>query len=143
MRLITLLLCLSVFTAPALAAGPVVYGAAIDPAGAATPLGAATADIEAHAGVRRKFSGRITDVCQKKGCWVMLEDRGEVARVMLGDHDFAIPAQVRGRAVVQGVLSRHELDEHAATHLAEDAGSDTPVDRFEYRIVASGVEVSG
>lgn len=129
MRLLALMLCLSASPIHALGAGPLVYGAALDPAGAATPLGAATADIQAHAGISGKFSGRITDVCQKKGCWVMLEDQGEVARVMLGDHDFAIPAKVRGRALVQGVLSRHQLDQGAAKHLTVSSalkGSRTP-----------------
>ena len=31
----------------------------------------------------QKFSGRITEVCQAKGCWVMLEDEGQAARVMM------------------------------------------------------------
>lgn len=111
------------------------------PEGVAQPIGAAiAAGIEADAPAR-KFSGRVTEVCQAKGCWVMLEDDGRVARVMMKDHDIGLPRDARGPAVVHGVLTEKLLDEKTARHLAEDAGRSEPVATREYRIVATSVEL--
>lgn len=137
--LLTLLLACS---AGLRAEEPEKYGADLPP-GQTIPVSAALSDLQAHAGKPLKFRGRITDVCQKKGCWVMLESEGQVARVLLGDHDFYIPKDVRGPAVVYGVLSRHRLSEAAAAHTASETSDGAVVPEYEYRIVAEGVEVAG
>ncbi|MDH5823081.1 DUF4920 domain-containing protein [Luteimonas sp. RD2P54] len=122
-------------------AGPQVYGEPLPP-GEAVPVSAAIADFTAHAETPRRFSGRIAQVCQAKGCWMMLEQDGRAARVMFGDHAFYIPKDSTGAAEVHGVLTRHELTEAAARHLAEDAGQAAPAPSVEYRIVADGVEIA-
>src|SRR5690606_27001165 len=90
------------------ATGPASYGDAFAD-GPAVPLSRAIADYDAHAGEPRRFSGRITEVCQAKGCWMMLEDDGQAARVMFGDHAFALPKDASGSAVVHGVMARKAL----------------------------------
>ncbi len=115
------------------------FGADIPP-GAVVPLSAALADPAAHEGQAKVFSGRVVDVCQKKGCWVMLEDEGQGARVLLGDHDFYVPKDVRGQAQVHGVLSRVALSPAAQQHTAKET-SGAPVPAVEYRILADGVQV--
>jgi len=110
------------------------------PQGPVVPLASALADPVAHVGQPRVFSGRVVDVCQKKGCWVMLEDEGQGARVLLGDHDFYVPKDVRGKAQVHGVLSRVELSPDAQRHTAQET-SGAAVPPVEYRIVADGVQV--
>jgi hypothetical protein len=60
-----------------------VYGARL-PATmpAAVDLDTAAAHLEDHAGKPAAFSGRITEVCQKMGCWVVLSsEQGTLARV--------------------------------------------------------------
>lgn len=116
------------------------FGADV-PAGPVVPLSQALADPAAHEGQPRVFSGRVVDVCQKKGCWVMLEDAGQGARVLLGDHDFYVPKDVRGPAQVHGVLARTTLSPAARAHTAEEASTPTPVPDVEYRILADGVQV--
>lgn len=119
------------------------YGAPIVDATAAVPISVAAADTDAYAGAEHRFSGRITEVCQKEGCWMMLEDDGHAARVMMRDHAFLVPKDASGRAEVYGVLSVKELSKEAADHLAEDAGGDVaPVTR-ELRIDATGVRIDG
>lgn len=110
------------------------------PQGPVVPLARALADPASHVGQPTVFSGRVVDVCQKKGCWVMLEDEGQGARVLLGDHDFYVPKDVRGAAQVHGVLSRVELSPDAQRHTAEET-SGAAVPPVEYRIVADGVQV--
>src|SRR5690606_23514843 len=70
----SLMLTLSILLfAPAAFAGePKTYGEAL-PEATAVPLSVAAADTDAHAGKANRFSGRITEVCQKEGCWMMLE----------------------------------------------------------------------
>lgn len=133
--------CLSALL-PALAvAGS--YGLEPMPAGEATPVQAAIADFDRHAEGRQKFSGRIVEVCQNKGCWVVLEDQGESVRVMMHDHKFDVPKDSSGPAVVYGQLQRKELSEDHRQHLQEESTRGMEVAKVEYRIDAYAVEIGG
>lgn len=125
----------------AFAGEPKTYGESL-PEATAVPISVAAADTDAYLGKANRFSGRITEVCQKEGCWMMLEDDGQVARVMMHDHAFTIPKDATGRAEVQGVLSVKELSKEAAEHLAEDGNGVVPASR-ELRIDATGVRIEG
>ena len=89
-----------------------------------------------------RFSGRITEVCQAKGCWMMLEDDGKAARVVFGQHDFHIPVDTTGSAMVHGVLTRKELTPAQVEHLSADSGKGVAAEPVEYRITADGIEVA-
>ncbi len=119
------------------------YGDPIPADAAAVPISIAAADVDAHAGEPRRFSGRITEVCQKEGCWMMLEDDGQAARVLMRDHAFFVPKDASGRAEVYGVLSVKQLSPEAAAHLAEDAGNGALPAERELRIEATGVQIDG
>ena len=108
------------------------------PEGASTPIAQAVAGFDAHAGKPARFNGRIAEVCQAEGCWMVLEDDGQTARVMFGDHAFQIPKDSAGRAEVHGVLSRKQLTPAQIKHLEEDSKG-LPVSPVEYRILADGV----
>ena len=113
-------------TAPepiAIVDGHPVYGAQM-PAGDATPIGSVLANADQYAGKAQKFSGRVTKVCQKKGCWMVMADGEQSARVMFGEDDFFIPTDTSGNAVVYGTLSAKTMSESMAKHLAKDAGKD-------------------
>ena len=118
---------------------PARYGAPL-PATAAIPVSEAVAAFDQHAGKPQRYSGRITDVCQAQGCWMVLEDNGQTARVMFKDHAFLIPKDSSGHAEVVGVLSRKELTPEQVEHLrAESQGLE--VAPVEYRILAEGAEI--
>src|SRR5690606_37333836 len=74
------------------------YGEPIPADGAVVSISTAAADVDAHAGEPRRYSGRITEVCQKEGCWMMLEDDGQAARVLMRDHAFSVPKDASGQA---------------------------------------------
>jgi len=80
------------------------YGAAL-PEGDAVAIDVAATAVANYAGKPQLFSGRITEVCQKEGCWLVIEENGQSARVMVKDHAFAVPKDASGRAVVYGVLT--------------------------------------
>ena len=119
---------------------PARYGKRL-PAVAAVPVAQAVVAFDQHAGKPLRFSGRITEVCQAEGCWMVLEDDGQTARVMFADHAFLIPKDSSGRAEVGGVLSRKQLTPEQVEHLRED-GNGLDVSPVEYRILADGVEIS-
>ncbi|GAB2491454.1 DUF4920 domain-containing protein [Arenimonas alkanexedens] len=110
------------------------------PVGEAVSIAAAAADPAAHANAPAKFSGRITQVCQKKGCWVVLEDEGSSARVMAKDHGFEVPKDASGRAIAFGQMELEPITEEHARHLVEDDGAAPPAER-ELRIVATAIEI--
>jgi hypothetical protein len=115
------------------------YGAAM-PAGDATPISVAAASVQpGESGEARKFSGRVTEVCQAKGCWVMLEHDGHAARVMAKDHGFAVPKDARGQAVVYGTLTVKQLDAAAVEHFESE--SEREVASRELRIEATSIEL--
>ena len=117
------------------------WGEAIAADAKAESLGAALAQLSAErASVEGVFSGRVGKVCQKQGCWLQLIDGEQMARVMT-NHDFTVPKDLAGDAVVSGKLERVEISEKEARHMAEDAGKafDPAASRIEYRIAARGV----
>ena len=134
----TLLLSSLLLLSPAAFAGT-TYGEPM-PAGDATGIAAAAADPSAHTGAAAKFTGRITQVCQKKGCWVVLEQDGQSARVMAKGHGFAVPMDASGEAVAYGELKLEPITPEHARHLVEDDGAQAPAAN-ELRIVATSIEI--
>lgn len=136
MRLFTVFALLT-FAAAAHADDVKPYGKPL-PEGVSTPISQAVADFEAYAEKPARFSGRIAQVCQAEGCWVVLEDNGQTARVTFADHAFAVPKDSAGRAEVHGVLSRKELTPAQIKHLEEDSKG-LSVSPVEYRVLADGI----
>lgn len=122
------------------AASAAVYGDTL-PEGEATGVATAVAHAEHLAGKPAKIAGRITQVCQNKGCWVVLEENGETIRVMVKDHAFALPKDASGRAVAFGELKLEPISEAHAKHLREDDGAGEVGER-ELRLVATSIELA-
>ncbi|MBO6655810.1 MAG: DUF4920 domain-containing protein [Pseudomonadales bacterium] len=92
----------------------------------------------------QKISGQITEVCQKKGCFMVLSDGHQFARVTFKDYGFFVPIDSSSKdAVVYGQLTSKTLNPDQANHYEEDAGREgrykEPV--TEYSIVASSVVI--
>jgi hypothetical protein len=127
-----------------LSASPAVLAAdfgAPMPEGEAIAISVAAADPAAHVGQPAKFSGRITEVCQKKGCWIVLEQDGQSARVMAKDHGFEVPKDASGDAIAYGVLQEEPISAEHARHLVEDDGAKAPAES-ELRIVATSIRIA-
>lgn len=87
---------------------------------------------------------RVSQVCQKKGCFFIAQDGDTTVRVAFKDYSFFVPTDISGRRVTLiGELKRVELSEEQAAHLEEDLQSDAadvaPGPQFE--IVATAVRV--
>lgn len=74
-----------------------------------------------------KIIGEVKEVCQVKGCWMMINLGGdEEMRVTFRDYEFFVPKNIEGRtAIVEGTLKRETTDVATLRHYAEDAGKNS------------------
>ena len=68
--------------------------------------------------------GKVTDVCQKKGCWMKLEKNdGETIRVTFKDYALFMPKDIVGKEVImRGKAMTDTTSVDDLKHFAEDAG---------------------
>lgn len=89
--------------------------------------------------------GRVSKVCQKKGCWLALDTgdamplRVTVPRTDAGDYAFTVPTDLTGWATVSGTLEQVTLDAPTQQHLADDGAA--PTSTTELRLAAAGIAV--
>ena len=95
-----------------------------------------------------KVQGTVSEVCQKKGCWMTIvsEDTDQEMRVRFKDYGFFVPKDISGRKVVfEGKAFRDITSVEDLKHYAEDGGkSKEEIDAITepeeaYNFLASGV----
>lgn len=92
------------------------------------------------------IQGTISDVCQKKGCWMVISDGNSQMRITFKDYGFFVPTDCSGKSVtVQGTVSVEEIPEDLAKHYAEESKGEDP-DEIEgpqrvVTMVATGVRI--
>ena len=75
-----------------------------------------------------KVSANVKAVCQKKGCWMTLEDKGMdlPIRVKMVGYRFFVPKNAGGAAaVLEGTLKKTVISQAEAQHYADDAAEGT------------------
>jgi hypothetical protein len=92
--------------------------------------------------------GRISDVCQRKGCWTILRDGSAHVRVRFKDYAFFLPRDATGaEAFIEGFVKVETLSEKEARHYESESRDGDPesVDgpRREVGFTASGVRLLG
>jgi hypothetical protein len=96
------------------------------------------------------LKGKVTEVCQAKGCWMNIVDpvsgSEEAMFVQFKDYGFFVPKDIAGREVLlEGKAYKEETSVEELRHYAEDAGQSEeeiaqitePV--MEKKFLASGV----
>ena len=103
-----------------------------------------------HVDATVRVSGRVADVCQKKGCWMVITpenttDAKAMIRVTMKDHAFSVDQQgAGGIAQLEGVLKAVEVDEETVEHYASEGGANGAVPEkhgMNYELVASAVQM--
>lgn len=71
-----------------------------------------------------KLTGKIVEVCQKKGCWMKLDlGNGQTMRITFKDYAFFVPKNSGNKTVViEGIASWQETSVEELKHYAKDAG---------------------
>lgn len=90
--------------------------------------------------------GRVSEVCQRKGCWTILRDGEARVRVRFADYAFFLPRDCVGAdAWVEGTVSVRTLSEKEARHLeGERVGGEPEAihgPQREVGFVATGVRL--
>jgi len=119
------------------------YGAPIAANITPVPLAEVLADPGAFKDREVVVSGRIAQVCQTKGCWMMLTDGDAAARVMTR-HKYFLPKDASGDAIAIGTLTERELDAKEAEHMSKDAGAGAkPIEAGtrEWRLMATSIRI--
>ena len=87
-----------------------------------TPLREVVSRPELHVDRTLLVKGRISDVCQKKGCWMVLSDGESQMRVRFADYGFFVPKDSSGKsAYIEGRAVVEEIGEKEARHYEAEA----------------------
>jgi hypothetical protein len=71
--------------------------------------------------------GRISDVCQKRGCWVVLSEGDSHVRIGFKDYGFFVPKDCGGsQAYVEGRVQVETLSEEQARHYESESRNGDP-----------------
>jgi len=88
------------------------------------PLGKVTKKSKTWNGKKVQIRGRITGVCPKKGCWMMVQDGEQTVRVKFTDYSFFVPLDCTKQfATAEGTVTVRVESEAERRHYAEDAGA--------------------
>lgn len=101
----------------------VTFGEEIDAEGAIT-LEQFAQNMESNDSLEAKVVATPSKVCQKKGCWFIVElPSGEEMRIKTKGHDYLVPKNMAGKEVVfEGLAYRDTVTVKQLQHFAEDAG---------------------
>lgn len=70
-----------------------------------------------------KFTAKVNEVCQSKGCWMQMDLGEEEAMVKFKDYAFFMPKDIAGEEIiVSGKAFINEMSVDEQRHYAEDAG---------------------
>ncbi|MEM1404614.1 MAG: DUF4920 domain-containing protein [Pseudomonadota bacterium] len=119
-----------------------IFGAPMDTEGAAISLLEAMNALEQGDSANVRIRTKVTQVCQKKGCFFIATEGAHWARVTFKDYAFFVPTDSAGKtAVLEGVLTRRTVSEAQRAHYASDLGEDAVSEGAaqEYAIEATSV----
>lgn len=99
------------------------YGANVALIGVVSPAEMVSV-VEKEGNFEGKITGKINEVCTKKGCWLTMDlPNGESMRVTFKDYGFFVPTSSQGYPVVlEGIALLTETDVETLRHYAEDEG---------------------
>ncbi len=111
-----------------------------------TPISIDQALQKENLGKTIRMTAYVIKVCQKKGCWMIVQSAKNSARITFKDYAFFVPKNCRGKkVVVEGIMTETIISEADARHYAEDDGmSKKEVEKIkgeqkEYSFVATSV----
>ena len=103
------------------AAKGVTYGAAVNTKGAITP-DKLTALMDGDGTMDARVTGKVVEVCAKKGCFMKLETAGgEPMMVKFKNYGFFVPTSLVGKKVtIEGTAKQEVMTVERQKHYAED-----------------------
>ena len=114
------------------------------------PVATLLADPASYVDRTLRIEGRVADVCQKAGCWMVLTDGERSVRILMKDHSFAVAKDAAGSiAQVEGVLTAKTVDPEEAAHFESESANREAIPEADaepggliYELIASAVALS-
>ncbi|MCO4743746.1 MAG: DUF4920 domain-containing protein [Proteobacteria bacterium] len=104
-------------------------------------------DPAAYEGKDIRVQGRVTDVCQKAGCWMVLTDDTRHVRVTVKEHGYAVDKQGTGAdCIVEGQLRSKAVDAAEVAHFKSESSEGAVIPEEQatektWEFVAAGVKM--
>lgn len=119
-----------------------IFGAPLNEEASPTELAAILDSPSEFVGSVVRVEAQISQVCKRKGCFMIATSGAGAIRISFKDYAFFVPTDTGGKTVTfTGTVIARELSEEQAAHLREDAGSDVIEAGPVYEIVADAVSV--
>ena len=99
----------------------------------------------AHLDKSIRVTGTVSDVCQKKGCWMVLSEGEQHIRVLMKDHAFAVNKQGSGfECDIEGTVIAEKPNPETTAHYESEGREGAPVPEkadkeVTYRLIAHAV----
>ena len=111
------------------------------------PLQTLIDDPSPYLGKEVRVVGEVTNVCQAKGCWMVLRaEGGEAVRITMKDHSFSVRKDLAGaQAHVQATVVQKAVDPETVAHYESEGANDQVPEKGKttvIELVASAVEVA-
>lgn len=115
-----------------------------------TPVPAATflADPSQYDGKTIMVEGRVADVCQKAGCWLVLAEGEKSIRVRTKAHKFFVAKDSTGStARIEGLVKSSKLDPEKVAHYESESANKEIIPEKQiksdvvYELIASGISM--
>jgi hypothetical protein len=120
-----------------------IFGAPLDAGATPTSLAALLDNPDEYVDTMVRVEARISQVCQKKGCFMIATAGDKAVRISFRDYSFFVPTDTGGKTVtLTGTVVERELSEKQAAHFREDAGGGDIIQAGKvYEIVANSVSI--
>ncbi len=119
-----------------------VFGAPLDADARSATLEALLDNPDDYLDSAVRVDAKISQVCQKKGCFMIASAGDRAVRISFRDYSFFVPTDTGGKTVtLTGTLVERVLSEKQAAHFRQDAGSDSIQAGKVYEIVADSVRI--
>jgi len=120
------------------------FGSVLDESVPEVALQQLVSDSQRYEGSPVRVAARVSQVCQKKGCFFIAQDGDAYMRVSFKDYGFFVPTDISGRRVTLiGEVVGREMTAEEAAHYADDLGGKSAAIKagMIYEIVATSVRV--
>jgi hypothetical protein len=112
----------------------------------ATPSDHLIGQMHGKDSLKIKLTGIISEVCQKKGCWMTMNiDGGKSMQIRFKDYGFFVPKDASGKtAFIEGVAFNDTIPVAELKHYAEDEGkSKEEIEKIAEPEISVSFEASG
>jgi hypothetical protein len=91
--------------------------------------------------------GEVYEVCTMEGCWLKVQDGDSRVRVVMLEHGFTVPKEIKGKTVqLEGIMEQKEMPAAMIRHYMKDEGkSQKEIDavktpQMAFQFIATGVK---